>query len=147
MFMLWVKGFYWAGLFEEPAYFVVQLIKTMSAVKGFAALFVIVLFSFASYFFLLQLNLKDGGWVDGDESFNYVEETIGNSYLDAILSMYLLSLGEFHSMDGYSGGFNKISAWIMFIFATIILLLLFMNMIIAVMSEPFEEVKERKLSY
>ena len=139
--------FYWMSLFEEPAYFVVQLYKTLFAVKGFVILFFIVLLSFATYFFVLQLNLRDGGWVedeDSGESFNYVESSVGNSYMDAILSMYLLSLGEFNSLDGYSGGFNVRSAWGMFIFATIILLLLFLNMVIAVMSEPYEEVKERK---
>jgi hypothetical protein len=61
--------------------------------------------------------------------------------------MYLLSLGEFNSMDGYSGGFNVKSSWAMFIFATVILLLMFMNMVIAVMSEPFEDVKNAKVAY
>ena len=35
----------------------------------------------------------------------------------------------------------------MFIFATVILLLMFMNMVIAVMSEPFEDVKNAKVAY
>ena len=35
----------------------------------------------------------------------------------------------------------------MFLLATVILLLMFMNMVIAVMSEPFEDVKESKEAY
>ena len=121
--------------------------------SGFITLFVFVLIAFANYFFILQQNLDEGGWVDDEnehnpnDSYNYVEESIGNPYLDAFISMYLLSLGEFNSMDGYSGGFNVKSSWAMFIFATVILLLMFMNMVIAVMSEPFEDVKQSKVAY
>ena len=53
MFGLWTKLFYWTSLFDEPAYYVVQIFKTLTQVKYFAILFVIVLFSFASYFFIL----------------------------------------------------------------------------------------------
>ena len=97
------------------------------------------------------MNLKDGGWVDLDDpyntQFNYVEPILDQEYFDAFLNMYLLSLGEFYSLDGYKSGYNAKSATLMFILATIFLLLLFMNMIIAVMSEPFEEVRENKLAH
>ena len=53
MFGLWTKLFYWTSLFDEPAYYVVQIFKTLTQVKYFAILFVIVLLSFASYFFIL----------------------------------------------------------------------------------------------
>ena len=140
--------FYWMGLWPEPAYFLVQLSKTLTAVAGFITLFFFVLVAFANYFFILQLNIDKGGWKDDDgETYNYVEESIGNEYVDAFISMYLLSLGEFNSLDGYSGGFNIRSSWGMFIFATVILLLMFMNMVIAVMSEPFEDVKTSKVAY
>jgi acyl-coenzyme A synthetase/AMP-(fatty) acid ligase len=64
--------------------------------------------------------------------------------MDAVISMYLASLGEFNSSDGYVGGYNVKSAWMMFLLATVLLPLLFLNMLIAVMSEPFEEVKENR---
>lgn len=61
--------------------------------------------------------------------------------------MYLVSLGEFNSLDGYSGSTNIKSAWLFFLMATIILLLLFMNMLIAVMSERFEAIRENKQAF
>jgi hypothetical protein len=76
-----------------------------------------------------------------------VEGSVGNKYMDALISMYLLALGEFNSMDGYTGGYNVKSSWFMFLLATVILLLLFMNMVIAVMSEPFEDVRSSKVAY
>ena len=77
---------------------------------------------------------------------NYVEETFGWPYFDALISMYLLSLGEF-ALDGYNEGYNRESAWIMFLLATVIIMLLFMNFVIAIMSEPFERVKEERVQY
>ena len=62
---------------------------------------------------------------------------MGVPFIDAFISMYMLSLGEF-ATDGYNEGYNKIGAWVMFILATIVVMLLFMNFIIAIMSEPFE---------
>ena len=57
--------------------------------------------------------------------------------------MYLLSLGEFAEMDGYSEGHDRQLAWLAFVFATIIVQLIFMNMLIAVMSTPFGIVLEK----
>lgn len=95
--------------------------------------------------------MDEGGWTDDGHplklQFNYVETAVNNPYLDAIINMYLVSLGEFFSLDAYIGGYNGRSAFFMFLVATFMLLILFMNMIIAVMAEPFEEVKENKLSY
>lgn len=56
--------------------------------------------------------------------------------------MYLLSLGEFSSTDGYNTGYNVYSAWIMFLIATTVLMLFLLNLIIAIMGEPFDEVKQ-----
>ena len=56
--------------------------------------------------------------------------------------MYLLSLGEFVT-DGFTESYNPMTLWLMFILATVILLLLFMNMLIAVMAEPFGDVASK----
>lgn len=98
-------------------------------------MFVIVGFAFSNFFLILQLNLDN----NDEDAPNIVESSVGNSYIDAIISMYLLALGEFNT-DGYTSGNNPFAAWFMFIFATLILLLLFMNMLIAVMAEPFGDV-------
>jgi hypothetical protein len=133
---MWIKMFYWMKLFPSTAYFLTQLQETSKAVVGFLIMFMIVGFAFSNFFLILQLNLD----IDQDEDApNIVEGLVGNKYIDAMISMYLIALGEF-STDGYTHGNNPWSAWFMFIFATIILLLLFMNMLIAVMAEPFGDV-------
>jgi hypothetical protein len=53
-----------------------------------------------------------------------------------------MGLGEF-AYDSYSAGPNKGSAWLMFLLATFITCVVFMNMLIAIMGETFGEVTEK----
>ena len=61
---------------------------------------------------------------------------MGNSVLNALLAMYMLSLGEF-SYDGFSNGENSNLSWVFFVFATFLCLVVFMNMLIAIMGDTF----------
>jgi len=54
--------------------------------------------------------------------------------------MYLIALGEF-SMDGYKEGTNTNLAFLFFILATFFCLVVFINMLIAIMSETFSVVQ------
>jgi hypothetical protein len=53
-----------------------------------------------------------------------------------------MGLGEF-AFDGYSLGPNKYSAWAMFLFATFLTCVVFMNMLVAIMGETFGTVTEK----
>ena len=66
--------------------------------------------------------------------------------VDSVISMYLLSLGEFQ-IDGYNEGYNNYSAWLMFFLATWILMLIMLNFIITTMGEPFERVQSQATMY
>jgi len=50
--------------------------------------------------------------------------------------MWLLGLGEF-SIDGYGSGTDKYDAWLFFILATFLIMIVFMNMVIAIMTATF----------
>jgi HAMP domain-containing protein len=149
-FLMWVRVFQWMKLLDLTSYYVSQIYETAISTLGFLTLLILCIFSFSNFFFQIQQNLKDDGEksVNGNtESYvNYVETTIGIPFLDAIISMYLLALGEF-AIDGYNEGYNKTHAWGMFLLATIVIMLLFMNFVIAIMSEPFERVKDNAVQY
>jgi hypothetical protein len=138
MFLMWIKMFYWMKLYSGPAYFLIQLQETVIAVAGFAVMYAVVLLGFANFFHIIQMNVPE------DADFNYVEPNFGIPFVDSIVDMALLSIGEFASMDGYSEGHNPLSAWVMFCSALVIMLLLFMNMLIAVMAVPFAAVEENR---
>lgn len=72
----------------------------------------------------------------------YVNEYVGNRPIDALISAYFMGLGEF-AYDGYSVGPNKYSAWAMFLLATFLSCVVFMNMLIAIMGETFGDVTEK----
>lgn len=81
--------------------------------------------------------------MEGREDGNvYVNEYLGIKPVDALISSYFMGLGEF-AYDGYSYGPNKYSAWSMFLLATFLTCVVFMNMLIAIMGETFGAVTEK----
>jgi hypothetical protein len=145
IFMLWLKLFYWLQLWDVPAYFIIQMQKTAEAVQGFLIILLVMILTFANFFYIIQKNLPPDGWKDDKgDSYNYVEGIIDNAYIDSFTNMYLASLGEFNSMAGYSGGYNQKSAWLMFLLATVLLLMILLNMLIGIITEAFNEVVANK---
>lgn len=96
--------------------------------------FLFVLLTFSTTFTFLNMAL-----VDQDEQF--IPSVTGIESLDALGSTYLIGLGQF---DPDYNGSNFMLCWIIFILATIINLLVFMNMIIAQMGDTFEDCQGKK---
>lgn len=82
-----------------------------------------------SNFFAIMNNNNDG----------YFPDYLGIPLVDSLISMYLVSLGEF-SYDSYSTGTDPILVWVFFLLGTFLLLIVFMNMLIAIMGETFSNV-------
>ena len=138
MFLMWVKIGYWMKLFEGPAMFITQIYEVIASIKGFISIYLVVLAAFANLFAIIQLNTFE----DLDKAeYNYVSKKFENRFYDSIYQVYLFSVGEFANMDENTGGDNEDLAHVAFILSTMILLILFMNMIIAIMSEKFSEVQ------
>ena len=60
-----------------------------------------------------------------------------------MISAYFVSLGEFN-YDNYGLGLNKYHAWSMFLIASFLNCVVFMNMLIAIMGETFGAVLEKQ---
>lgn len=145
IFLKWIKNFYWAQLNPIAAYFVVQLGQTVKEMAGFTILLILCIIAFTNFFMVIQKN-KAAPIIDefgAQDPPDYVTGFLPSEFVSALISVYLLSLGEFAEIDGYSEGHTKYIAWFMFIAGTIIIQLIFMNMLIAVMSTPFGEVLEK----
>ena len=77
----------------------------------------------------------------GEEDYRYVAKYLGNDFFDALISMWLLGTGEFNTDNqAYSKGPYKALAYFFFLLATFVVLIVFMNMLIAIMGETFAEV-------
>lgn len=95
----------------------------------------IIMVAFANFFYIIDSNTSD------DHS--YVSSNVGIPLVDSILSMYLIALGEFGT-DGFSEGPNVIVAWVFFVMATAMVLIVFMNMLIVIVSDTFAHVESLK---
>lgn len=101
---------------------------------SFSLLVLIILISFANFFYIINRNNAEEGDV------NYVVEVTGFQFLDSILDVYLMgALGAFEPAT-YQKGYGAMFAIPMLFLATFIISIVFMNMLIAIMGETFAQV-------
>lgn len=131
---MWIKLFYWMRLFRSTAYFITLISQTIFDVRIFSMMLAIILCAFANFFFVLNNNTVES------DGFHYVGSYVGNTVADAFIAMYLMGLGEF-DMDGYSQGTNVYMTWGFFLMGTFLVLVVFMNMLIAIMGDTFGNVQ------
>ena len=131
--MMWFKLFYWMRLFKPFSAFIRMITEIIKDIQVFLVMLIISLSAFANIIFLLNLNRME----QGHEEPIY-ENLIGFGPLDAMIHAYLMGLGDFNR-DTYSSE-NARVIWIMFILATIIVSLIFMNLLIAIMGESFSRI-------
>jgi len=97
----------------------------------------IIVLAFANYFYVANLNLEYSG-----TGGSYYSEYFDNSVVDIVVSIYMLgALADFDSTR-YNEGPDKNTASFMFLVATFIICVVFMNMLIAIMGETFGQVSE-----
>ena len=132
IFLMWFKLFYWMRLFKPFSAFIRMITEIIKDIQVFLVMLIIALSAFANIIFLLNINRIEE---NGDPLY---ENLIGFAPLDAMIHAYLMGLGDFNK-DTYSSG-NARVVWIMFILATIIVSLIFMNLLIAIMGESFSRI-------
>ena len=105
----------------------------------FAAIFLVVLSGIGFAMYMLQLNQTAG-------NAEIVVNTLGHFILDSIYNQYMMSVGEF-TMDGFDDHPEMAVCYFIFLSATIITQLTFLNMLIAIMGDTFGRVIENKAQY
>ena len=87
-----LKCYNWLQLFEDTAFYAALVGITLSDIKSFMILYFVSLLGFALPMIMLDFNREE-------ESRVVQGSTFGWSVLDAVYNQYLLSLGEFVSLD------------------------------------------------
>ena len=64
--------------------------------------------------------------------------------MDTLVNQYLQALGEFASLDAFSGGSQTVMCYIYFIFATFMVNIVMFNMLIAIMGDTFDKITENR---
>ena len=113
-----------------------MIIETLYDIRYFLLLFVLILMTFGNAMLILS---------EGREE-NLYKDYFEIDFLNVVLNQYELSLGEFDTEERFisakEGG--DTIAWIMFVGATMITQIMFLNMLIAIMGDTFERVTETR---
>lgn len=133
MFLMWIKVFYWFRLFSSYAYYVRLIMQTISDSRKFMILVVIILISFGNFIYVADAT-------NYGTTVTYAGTYFGIKPLDAVISVYDFgALGDIN-VPMYTSGFETMSMMFMFLLATFMVSVVFMNMLIAIMSNTFSEV-------
>jgi len=135
---MWIKVFYWMRLFESLAKYVNLIQRTIADCLKFMALVLIIIFSFTNFFYVINLNMQDVG---GSYVPLYSNES---SMLDSFLSVYFICIGMY-DVSRFGQGHDETYVWLMFILGSFINLIVFMNMLIAIMAKTFSDVMDKEL--
>jgi len=130
MFFMWFKVFYWFRLFPSYAYYVRLIIKTIYDFSKFMTLVLVILISFGNFVYVADETMSG-------TKHSYAVEFFGIKTLDAVVSLYMMGALQNFSVDQYSVGYEKQSMMTVWILATFIVSVIFMNMLIAIMSNTF----------
>ena len=92
----------------------------------------IVTCAFANVYFVID---------SGDKSSEYVGLYTSNILINNFIEMYQISIGNFN-MDNYSNGTNSFIIWTFFLMASFIIVVVFMNLLVGIMSNTLNNVTE-----
>lgn len=134
------KALYFAELIVKLAPIIQTILKMLSDSIGFMIILLIVEFAFVVAFWLLGKNQLQYDNVPTEDD-NFPSYT---SFDGAFAFIYEMSLGEVGGFDMYEVGdqSHQLPLWIVFILASFTLIIHMMNMLIAIMTQTFEENQE-----
>lgn len=135
--LFFIKLIYYLRVFEDYAIFIRMVIEMISAPEmlQFWLMLAVSLAGFSFVFIILNFNR-------GDDIEPIFDDFTGITVVDAVLHAWLTGLGDFN-FDNYSAA-NSPMTWGYFFLATVIVQLVFMNLLIAIMSEQYVRLNDSK---
>jgi hypothetical protein len=125
-FFMWIKFLYFLRIFRGTGYLISMIIEVVSDMRIFFAVFFVTVAAFGHCFFILALNNDDANNV-------FIKGST-----DALTFTYRMALGDF-ATDQF-GNADLWLVWTMFLMATVFLLIVMLNLLIAIISDTFERV-------
>ena len=129
--------FYWMRIEKQFAAFIRVVEQIVKSISVFSIMLFMVLLAFANCIMVLQLNRHEHEH-DGEVPPPIFDGYTGILVFDAIVHAYLTGLGDFNK-DNYSE-LNSLTVWLFFLGATILVQLVFMNLLIALMGDAYGEI-------
>ena len=136
--IMWTKMFYWMRIGKRFAAFIRVVEQIVKSISVFSFMLAVVLVAFANCIMVLQLNRHSHEHEAGEVPPPIFDPFTGLVPFDAIIHAYLTGLGDFNK-DNYSE-LNGTTVWVFFLSATILVQLVFMNLLIALMGDAYGEI-------
>ena len=135
---------------ERPAFYILLIKETFWGILPFMVLNLIIFVLFSNLLFVFNKSRQSEYPSDDPSPYTqytslYPEES-NYSFLSAFKHMWLISLGDF-TTDGYGNRgeiLEKNIIWLIFLLSTLLIQILFLNMLIAIMSDIFFQVMKEK---
>lgn len=146
VFMLWLIVMSWMRLFDGTSFYYMMITEALNDSKYFLFMILLCLCMFGNAVLVLddkQIALSD---YDYEEYEIVVPVLTWYRFTDALISQYMIGLGNID----YSAYLNNEALglmWFYLILATIITQLVFMNILIAIISDTYERITERRVTY
>ena len=134
--LLMLKIYDWLRLFEKTSFYVKLVELTLEGVGWFMILFTVALVGFGLPMSMLDMNRS--------EDTHLIIPIFGWWFIDALYNQYLLSLGEFSSLDSAEGNPQAQLVLSFFVAATFFSSVTMLNMLIAIMGDSFDYAQENK---
>ena len=121
--LMWLKLFYLLRVFFTTAFLVRMITEIVRDMKWFVFLFLLSVGAFANTFYILSFNSGEGHFVE-------------KNFFIALAQSYKMGLGEFEIED------FSTTEYLLWFMATLVMLIVMLNMLIAIMGDTFERVQE-----
>ena len=135
VFFMWIKTFYWMRLFTGTSFYIRLILETLSDIKYFLILTIFIFMTFGNTLLIMNQGRTEDGQL--------YSSIFGVGFLDVMLNNYITAIGDYE-VDGFKQEGGDVIIWILFIMATFISQVTFLNMLIAIMGDTFDRVSEVK---
>lgn len=138
-FLGWIKMFYWMRLFDATAFYLNLIITTIADCGKFLIMVFLTIMAFANFFLVINYDTHKTSYENA-----FVSDMTGSAFFNAFVTSYFFCLGSFNYLDFTAGGVGAQSmiVWVMFLLGTFMNMIIFMNMLIAIMAKTFNDVTE-----
>ena len=133
---LWFKVFDWLRLFDSTAFFIALVVETLSSIRAFLIIMVVWYMMFGSAIYILDMSLPAEQSIMPEVSNLWV--------LDAFQNQYELSLGEYQLESYEEAESRRLMLYVLFFASTFLIQIMFLNMLIAIMGDAFDQATENK---
>ena len=133
---LWFKVFDWLRLFDGTAFFIKLIEETLWSIRAFFIIMVVWYLMFGSAIYILNMSLPEEQAIMPEVSKIWV--------LDAFQNQYELSLGEYQLESYESAESRRLMLYFLFIASTFLIQIMFLNMLIAIMGDAFDQATENR---